>query len=361
MPVSVFTVNKELSSPTSSRARETRENVSHLRATSVRRLTRSRMPPKSKGKTKRTSKENPAPAAPTLVTPPLGPLCEDTREQLWSCISADFLALRATACLNREWRVAAVEHGSPLQLSSTNTRQEAIETLDSLATEFKNVMRLDARDSSLTDEDLRRLACWPSLTSLDAGGCQNMSSVGVKALVKGLGTRLKEFSQDSTPRHSLCKEMRVTVGTIKAIAAAPRLECLSLTMGSSVKGGLNNLHGHASLRKLSLRFEGFVPPSLPSAMPALEELEIRVGEWTCFYWPTSLSGSGTNIWSCWRLDYPKLKRLVVKDQAGNSLPSVEPLNESGARNLANCLKVRVEVRVAAQRSDIHAPFVVDPE
>ena len=81
-------------------------------------------------------------------------------------------------------------------------------TLDSLASsEFQNVMRFDARDSSLTDEDLRRLGqgLLPSLTSLDASGCQNMTSVGVKALVKGLGARLKEFSQDSTPRHSMCK------------------------------------------------------------------------------------------------------------------------------------------------------------
>ena len=159
--------------------------------------------------------------SPALVTPPLGPLCEDTREQLWSCISADSLAVRAAACLNREWRVAAVEHGSPLKLSSGS--EFIWKTLDSLArSEFQNVMRIDARDSSLTDEDLRRLGqgLLPSLTSLDASGCQNMTSVGVKALVKGLGARLKEFSQDSTPRHSMCKEMRVTVGTLKAIAAA---------------------------------------------------------------------------------------------------------------------------------------------
>ena len=290
--------------------------------------------------------------APALVTPPLGPLCEDTREQLWGCISADSLAVRAAACLNREWRVAAVEHGSPLKLSSGS--EFIWKTLDSLArSEFQNVMRLDARDSSLTDEDLRRLGqgLLPSLTSLDASGCQNMTSVGVKALVKGLGARLKEFSQDSTPRHSMCKEMRVTVGTLKAIAAAPGLESLSLTMGSSVKGGLNNLNAHPSLRELSLYFEGFEPPRLPAAMPALEELTIRVGGWTRFIWSPTY----------WQLDYPKLKLLVIRDQAGNSLQTVEPLTAQGARDLANRLKVRVEVRAAATRSDIHAPFVVDPE
>ena len=290
-------------------------------------------------------------ARPLVTPPPLGPLCEDTREQLWSCISADLLAVRAAACLNREWRVAAVEHGSPLKLSSGLT-------LDSLASsEFQNVMRFDARDSSLTDEDLRRLGqgLLPSLTGLDTSGCQHTSSIGVKALVKGLGARLKEFSQDSTPRHSLCKEMRVTVGTLKAIAAAPGLESLSLTLGSSVKGGLNNLNEHPSLRKLSLYFEGFEPPRLPAAMPALEELTIRVGGWTRFIWPP------TDRYELWRLDYPKLKLLVVRDQAGNSLRSVEPLTTHGARDLANRLKARVEVRAAATRSDIHAPFVVDPE
>ena len=81
--------------------------------------------------------------------------------------------------------------------------------------------------------------------------------------------------------------MRVTLGTIKAIAAAPALESLSLTLGSSVKSGLNNLNEHPSLRKLSLYFEGFQPPDLPSTLPALEELTIRVGGWTRFYWPSA--------------------------------------------------------------------------
>ena len=61
------------------------------------------------------------------------------------------------------------------------------------------------------------------------------------------------------------------------------------------------------------------------------------------------------------LDYPKLKLLLVKDQAGNNQGSIEPLNESAARVLANLLQARVEVREAARRSDIQAPFVVDPE
>ena len=163
--------------------------------------------------------------------------------------------------------------------------------------------------------------------------------------------------------------MKVTLGTLKAIAAAPALESLSLTLGSSVKYGLNNLNGHPSLRKLSLHFEGFEPPPLPSTLPALEELTIRVGGWTHFHWPRRLSpnllntfpGTCTNMWGWQLLDYPKLKLLVVKDQAGNNQRSVEPLNEYAARVLANHLKARVEVREAARRSDICAPFVVDPE
>ena len=166
------------------------------------------MAPKAKQQAKQKARSRSAPAAGTSaapalrVTPPLGPLCEDTREHLWSCISADLRAVRAAACLNKEWRVAAVEHGAPLQLSSTGTRHASLVTLESLAAAFPNVMRLDARDSSLNDEDLRALGSGllPSLTSLDVSGCQYMSSVGVKALVKGLGARLKEFSQDSTPR-----------------------------------------------------------------------------------------------------------------------------------------------------------------
>ena len=162
------------------------------------------MAPKAKQQAKQNARSRAAPAAGTAapgpalrVTPPLGPLCEDTREHLWSCISGDLRAVRAAACLNKEWRVAAVEHGAPLQLSS---RLHA--SLESLAAAFPNVMRLDARDSPLNDAELRALGSGllPSLTSLDVSGCQYMSSVGVKALVKGLGARLKEFSQDATPR-----------------------------------------------------------------------------------------------------------------------------------------------------------------
>lgn len=157
--------------------------------------------------------------------------------------------------------------------------------------------------------------------------------------------------------------MRVTVGSLKAIAAAPALESLSLTLGSSVKYGLNNLNEHPSLRKLSLYFEGFEPPSLPSTLPALEELTIRVGGWSLFYWwPSADTEAKECFWQS--LDYPKLKLLVIKDQAGNNQPSVEPLNEYAAHYLANCLEARVEVRAAARRSDICAyplaPFVVDP-
>jgi len=73
------------------------------------------MTPKEKQKARSRAAPAAGTAAPALrVTPPLGPLCEDTREHLWSCISADLRAVRAAACLNKEWRVAAVEHGAPL-------------------------------------------------------------------------------------------------------------------------------------------------------------------------------------------------------------------------------------------------------
>ena len=72
------------------------------------------MAPKAKQQAKQKARSRAAPAtatsvAPALrVTPPLGPLCEDTREHLWSCISGDLRAVRAAACLNKEWRVVLV-------------------------------------------------------------------------------------------------------------------------------------------------------------------------------------------------------------------------------------------------------------
>jgi hypothetical protein len=222
---------------------------------------------------------------------------------------------------------------------------------------FRGTVRLNARDSNLSDDHLRKLGqgVLPSLTSLDVSGCQHMTSVGLKALLKGLGQQIKEIYQDITPAHSSCKEMRVTPSTLKVLATAPGLECLSLTLSSAVKVGLNHLNSHATLRTLSIFFEGFHPPALPQHLPNLETLNLRVGPWTYFTWPRhphhQLAG-----WD--RLSYPKLRQLTIKDATGDQMTGTLPLNGDGVLALCFCFpKATVVVRSVAKRSDIPKDLV----
>jgi hypothetical protein len=59
---------------------------------------------------------------------------------------------------------------------------------------------------------------FPLLSSVDVSGCQGVSSLGLRALIKGLGDGLRGFKQQVTAKHSRCKEMRVTDATIKVNA-----------------------------------------------------------------------------------------------------------------------------------------------
>ena len=56
---------------------------------------------------------------------------------------------------------------------------------------------------------------FPLLASVDVSGCQGVSSLGVRALVKALGGSLLGFRWQVTARHHACKEMKVSDATIK--------------------------------------------------------------------------------------------------------------------------------------------------
>jgi hypothetical protein len=182
---------------------------------------------------------------------------------------------------------------------------------------------------------------------IDLSGCQSVSSNGVKALVNGLGPRLRGFRQDLTPVHSRCKEMRVTESTIKAIALAPGLEHLSLTLGSAVKKGLEALDGHPRLRTMSLFFEGFTPLWLPSHLPALEELTIKTSSWSGFPWPATMAHSPFG-----GLRYPRLQRLVIEN-AVNENSGGRWLHRSFVEELSRRFpNALVRVVAAGPKSDI---------
>ena len=187
---------------------------------------------------------------------------------------------------------------------------------------FLRVHTIDMKDCDwCTNDDLRALPQkFPSLQRLDVSGCQGISSIGVRALVKGMGGRLLGFKQDSTARHSLCREMRVTSATIAEVAKAPALLELSLTLGSGVKMGLEKLIDHPTLQSLTLFFEGFEPPPFPSRMQSLRRLHIKTGSWTYFSWPTISHGNGSlqSLLAGDGKGFPSLKDIIIDDQVGNS-------------------------------------------
>ena len=132
----------------------------------------------------------------------------------------------------------------------------------------------------------------------------------MKALAKA--GRLRGFRQDRTRRHNRCAEIKANESTIKAAAASPVLESLSLTLGSKVKQGLEVLDGNTSLKTLAIFMEGFTALNLPAKLPELKVLRIKTSEWAGFDWlPQRFA----------RCDYPKLEEIVIDDGArpgGNS-------------------------------------------
>lgn len=184
-------------------------------------------------------------------------------------------------------------------------------------TTFAGLATLDAADrDDVTDVMLREAGtAWPALTSVDFSGCQNFSSLGVRALVKGLGVRLTSYSQNVTPRHSTCKEMRVTPAVVGALAGAAGLVDLSLTLSSKFHAtDLSSLAGHASLRRLSLFFEGFYHVDIPGPLPRLERARLHTGNWSTFNWNRAFVNAVPSPVSQW----PMLSALVINDHSGDS-------------------------------------------
>ena len=139
----------------------------------------------------------------------------------------------------------------------------------------------------------------------------------------------------------------MTESMLKVVATAPALERLSLTLGSSVKTGLHHLSGHNSIRELSIFFEGFTPPGLPTSLPKLEVLRIRVGAWTYWNWTYIIQ------FDWWRLEYPMLRRLEIHDQAGNSVATSTPLHMEDIKLLrARFPATRLVITQVGSRSNL---------
>jgi len=135
----------------------------------------------------------------------------------------------ALAACSRAWKAALI----PRQKNVDASGWRSFESMKSL--KFKSATFLSARDSEIIDDAaLREIAGdgspLPHLTYIDLSGAQSVSSIGVNALVKGLGSRFEAFRQKQTPRHSCCKDLKVTMTTVKVLAKAPALRAARLTL-----------------------------------------------------------------------------------------------------------------------------------
>lgn len=275
-------------------------------------------------------------------------LCPDTSDAVWQHILMNPAAVNGAQKACAAWRHHLKAHLQlPLVLRS-------FASIDAVAT-FRCVHTLDAKDVEWLDSDGVGLlpATMPALQRVDLSGCVHVSSIGVKRLVKGLGARLLEFRQDVTPKHNLCKDMVVTEATLKAIAAAPNLQTLSLTLGSKVKSGLEHLTGNKSLQTLSLFFEGFTPLALPHQLPALRHLNIKTGTFSRFPWPQ-------NVFQC--VDFccingrdsrfPNIQTVTIDDAIGRPSGNTRGLRGEFVYGMACGFLCPITVKRVGTASDI---------
>jgi len=197
---------------------------------------------------------------------------------------------------------------------------------------FQSAQYLSGRDCDwVTDAFLRTTAAptspFPNISRIDLSGCKHMSSRGVKALVKGLGSRLTHFTQASSHKNGYCKDIKVTEATIKALAMAEKLQRLDLILPTKCRGEcLQVLNEHESLEELHLLLVGFCPIRLPKHLPNLKELTIDTTEWTKFNWQTLET-----------VNYPNLLKVTIHDRHNGE--KISPLAPEMTLSQSHLLKL----------------------
>lgn len=271
-------------------------------------------------------------------------LDNDAAALVWKHLCVSPAVLQRVSRVSKEWReyvVATFDHELDLAAlctdhhrcyanSARRSNREVATLFVQMArrlSPFRSVRAIKAHDFAwMTDDALRTIAAAKEpplsmITSVDVSGCTGVTSLGVKALVKT--GRLRSFRQDVTPRHyprhedgevRLDEHIKVSEATIKAAAASPVLESLSLTLGSRVtcKQGLEVLSGNTSLTTLALFMEGSSEAlALPAHLPELKVLRIKVTQFSAFNWMRNRFT---------RLDYPKLEEIILEDGTSPGQP-----------------------------------------
>ena len=230
---------------------------------------------------KRTADKKAASSDDVVLSVPSRPEPPHLHQALCSATCTAILEFVGNSCrpVNKSWVAFAQFHSSqltctaswgavPQQLQSLSTGEHAFQKFKMHANvQYLSVCNLDDADDLFLKE-LAKKQVLPRLSFLDVSGCQKMSSNGVRALAKGLGSNLRGFAQNVTKQRSLCKggrerppearahlslhctltsrarddltphppkEMQVTPATIKLISTAAHLQALSLTLPSKIK------------------------------------------------------------------------------------------------------------------------------
>jgi len=109
-------------------------------------------------------------------------------------------------------------------------------TIKSIIKRAHCVVDLDLTDSPI--QTLGSLPNLPCLTSLNFSGCVGFSSVDFNQIAKR-APGLETFFIDATPKHSLCKDLKLSPGYVRQIAKKGlHLRRLSMTLGSKVSQNL---------------------------------------------------------------------------------------------------------------------------
>lgn len=198
-------------------------------------------------------------AIPSL--PPLAPLLSSCDVLFVIFGFLDGQTLHAASGVSKSFQSALVPRQKTLSLSGFVSQgrigagddeagdgEDCLSTLRSLATagpsrrynfasvEFLSFRNCGRSETLVADATLRNLAAdygtvLPNLKRIDVTGCKNVSSLGVRAMVKALGDNFEGLVQSRIlSGMQLCKDMKVTPATIKAVAAAPNLRKLDVIL-----------------------------------------------------------------------------------------------------------------------------------
>jgi len=264
--------------------------------------------------------------APTLTAQDVR-LCLDTAGSVWLQILSSPAASRSAAKVCVLWRRFLIARFEQVLLLSSFPSLACVPR-------FQSVHTVDVRGTPwLNDAALQSLALLPTLRHIKlACVAHAITSNGVDQFVRALGPRLLTYEHTSDS---------LDLGMIRAVARAPALQTLSMSLGDCGRPTdwkydgthgdpplpytflADTLNGCISLRHLTLDFIGPHPFQLPYHLPALRTLSITTRENCGFIWPQK-AFEGLAFMGIWPRskeaaggNTPLLERITIEDRVSN--------------------------------------------